>query len=233
MLPERQLAGLNANLTMKILIAEDHALVRWGLSTLLAGRPEHSVVAETSEGLQVEALVREHQPDLVLLDLALPDCSGLEVATRLRRSHPAVKILILTGSGHPSSIAQAFSVGVDGYLLKHEDSLELLAALAALEAGHKYVSPVLAASGAGEVAVRKKKDLLEEQWELTPREQQILRMIAQGHSNREIADALNISVFTSRKHRQNLMHKLGLHNSAEITAYAIRCGFQENPKTVP
>jgi DNA-binding NarL/FixJ family response regulator len=213
---------------MRILIAEDHALVRWGLSTLLAGRPEHSVVAETSEGLLVEKLVAEHAPDLVLLDLALPDCSGLEVATRLRRSFPALKILILTGSGHPSSISQAFSVGVDGYLLKHENSSELLTALATLEAGQKYMSPVLAASGAGQ-AMTRKKSLIEEQWELTPREQQILRMIAEGYSNREIAGALNISVFTSRKHRQNLMHKLGLHNSAEITAYAIRCGFQETP----
>lgn len=205
----------------KILLADDHALVREGLKLLIETEPGLEVVAETGDGAAVEALVRDLSPDLLLLDLDLPGCHGIEVATRIKAQFSTVKILVLTGSLGADSVGQALAAGVDGYILKHENTSDLLHAIRAVIAGRQYVSKSIAAlfqengperhEGVAVVA--------------TPREQEIMCMIARGVSNQDIATILFISVFTVRKHRQNMMEKLSLRNAAEITAYAVKHGF--------
>lgn len=206
-----------------ILIAEDHTLLREGLKLLLSLQPLLEVVAETGDGAAVEQLVRTCCPDLLLLDLDLPNCHGVKVAENIRAQFSAVKILVLTGSLQPESVRRALSAGADGYVLKREDSTELIQAIQAVLEGKQYVSPAIAAmfeqrdTGRGIHAFEP----------ATPREHEIMCMIARGLSNEEIAVALNRSLLTVRKHRQNLMDKFGLRNAAEITAYAIKHGMDD------
>lgn len=211
---------------IKVVVAEDHALVRQGISMLLDARGGFDLVAETALGSEVETLVQFHRPDLLLLDLALSDSSGIEVARKVKRAVPQTRILVVTGNVYPGSVANAFAAGSDGFVLKHEDGLELLEAIRTVLSGRRYISPqvtkALGTSG------KQAQDVGTSQ-SLTAREQQIVRMIAKGDSNQEIADALHISVLTARKHRQNVMLKLGLHNGAEIAAYAMTSGLAEAP----
>jgi DNA-binding NarL/FixJ family response regulator len=212
---------------VKVVVAEDHALVRQGLSMLLGAQGGFHLVAETALGSEVEILVQFHRPDLLLLDLALSDSSGIEVARKIKRVMPQTRILIVTGNVYPGSVANAFAAGADGFVLKHEDGHELLEAIHTVLSGRRYISPqvtkALGTSGT------KQAQSADKSQSLTQREQQIVRMIAKGGSNQEIADALHISVLTARKHRQNVMLKLGLHNGAEIAAYAMTSGLAEAP----
>jgi DNA-binding NarL/FixJ family response regulator len=212
---------------IKVVVAEDHALVRQGISMLLGARGGFNLVAETALGSEVEILVQFHRPDLLLLDLALSDSSGIEVARKVKRVAPQTRILVVTGNVYPGSVANAFAAGADGFVLKHEDGLELLEAIRTVLSGRRYISPqVTKALGTSATKQAQNADTSQS---LTLREQQIVRMIAKGGSNQEIADALHISVLTARKHRQNVMLKLGLHNGAEIAAYAMTSGLAEAP----
>lgn len=205
----------------KILLAEDHALVREGLKLLIGTMPGLQVVADTGDGAAVEELVRVLSPDLLLLDLDLPGCHGHEVATRIKAQCSSVRILVLTGSVNAESVSLALAAGVDGYILKYENTGELLHAIGAVLEGRQYVSKTIAAlfqeNGAGQNDAKSQP--------ATPRELEIMCLIARGVINQEIATLLHISVFTVRTHRQNLMEKLSLRNAAEITAYAVKHGF--------
>jgi DNA-binding NarL/FixJ family response regulator len=212
---------------IKVVVAEDHALVRQGISMLLGARGGFNLVAETALGSEVEILVQFHRPDLLLLDLALSDSSGIEVARKVKRAVPQTRILVVTGNVYPGSVANAFAAGADGFVLKHEDGLELLEAIRTVLSGRRYISPQVT-KALGTSATKQAENAGTSQ-SLTQREQQIVRMIAKGGSNQEIADALHISVLTARKHRQNVMLKLGLHNGAEIAAYAMTSGLAEAP----
>lgn len=212
---------------IKVVVAEDHALVRQGISMLLGAHGGFELVAETALGSEVEILVQFHRPDLLLLDLALSDSSGIEVARKVKRVAPQTRILVVTGNVYPGSVANAFAAGADGFVLKHEDGLELLEAIRTVLSGRRYISQqVTKALGTSATKQAQNADTSQS---LTLREQQIVRMIAKGGSNQEIADALHISVLTARKHRQNVMLKLGLHNGAEIAAYAMTSGLAEAP----
>lgn len=202
---------------IKVAVVDDHALVRLGLAMLLKATGRHQVVAEATGSADLENLVRSAQADLVLLDLALDDSSGLEAASRLKRAMPAVRILVVTGNAYPGLVGSAFAAGADGFLVKHAQGSELLEAIDAVMQGERYISTYLEGH-------RSPATLTDSGRGLTERERQVITRIAAGDSNREIAMALNISLLTARKHRQNLMHKLDLHNAAEVTAFAIRTG---------
>lgn len=206
---------------IKILLAEDHALVREGLKLLIETEPGLQVIAETGDGAAVEGLVRKFSPDLLLLDLHLPGCHGYEVASRVKAQFSDVKILVLTGSLEPESVGQALAAGVDGYILKHEHTGDLLLAMRAVLSGRQYVSKSIADLFQANGPDRNGGSAVQ----ATPREQKIMCMIARGVSNQDIATILFISVFTVRTHRQNLMEKLNLRNAAEVTAYAVKHGF--------
>mgnify|MGYP006165573979 FL=1 len=212
---------------VKVVVAEDHALVRQGIGLLLGASGGFELVAETALGSEVELLVQHHRPDLLLLDLALSDSSGIEVARKVKRAEPRTRILVVTGNVYPGSVANAFAAGADGFVLKHEQGADLLEAIHTVLAGRRYISPQVA-KALGPSTNRQSLGSDTSQ-SLTSREQQIVRMIAKGGSNQDIADALHISVLTARKHRQNVMLKLGLHNGAEIAAYAIKSGLAEAP----
>lgn len=212
---------------IRVVVAEDHALVRQGISMLLQSAGGFELVAETALGSEVELLVQFHKPDLLLLDLALSDSSGVEVARKVRRVAPDVRILVLTGNVFPGSVANAFAAGANGFVLKHEQGTELLEGIQAVMAGKRYVSKQVA-KGLDNAANNRPSTIGLPQT-LTQREQQIVRLIARGSTNQEIADVLHISVLTARKHRQNVMLKLGLHNGAEIAAYAMQSGLMEAP----
>ncbi len=212
---------------IRVVVAEDHALVRQGITMLLQSVGGFQLVAETAKGSDVELLVQFHKPDLLLLDLALSDSSGIEVARKVRRVAPTVRILVVTGNVYPGSVANAFSAGANGFVLKHEQGSELLDAIQVVMAGRQYVSPQVAKGLDSSASKRPNAIGLPQQ--LTRREQQIVRLIARGKTNQEIADSLHISVLTARKHRQNVMLKLGLHNGAEIAAYAMQSGLMEAP----
>ncbi len=201
----------------RIVLAEDHVLVRQALKLLLTTSLGLDVVAETGDGSAVEALVRELKPELLVLDLDLPSCHGIEVAARIKAEVETVKILIVTGSLSAETVDRALAAGADGYVVKHEDSGELLQAIQTVLAGRQYISKAIA-SLFQRGAVRGAPP------PITPREREIIGLIAGGLANRDIADALGISPHTVRTHRQALMAKLDLRNAAEITAYAIKHG---------
>lgn len=201
----------------KIVLAEDHAIIRDGLKLLISSRSNLQVVADTGDGNDVERLLREHQADLLLLDLDLPGCHGIELTRRIKASAEAVRVLILTASPGAASVKAAFEAGADGYVLKHENAEELLYAISLVLSGIIYLS-----KGLGVLAELPDLPVQAAATPITAREQEILALIAHGESSNDIAARLNLSVLTVRKHRQNLMSKLSLHNVAEVTAYALR-----------
>jgi DNA-binding NarL/FixJ family response regulator len=209
--------------TIRIVLAEDHALMRDGLKMLLSTQPGFEVVAETGDGTAVEALVRRFSPHLLLLDLGLPGLHGVDIATVLKAGFgDAIKVLVLTGDLQAHSVRQALAAGADGYVHKSEDSAELLQAVHAVLAGRQYVSRNIAAAF---LPRTQRVDYAGDTLVATPREREIMSLVARGLSNREIAELLAISVLTVRTHRQNLMEKFSLRNAAEITAYAVQRGF--------
>lgn len=213
----------STNTTSRIILAEDHVLMRDGLKMLLSTQPGFEVVAETGDGKAVEALVRQLRPQLLLLDLGLPGLHGVEIAAAIKAEFAeSVRVLVLTGDLQANSVRQALAAGADGYVHKSEDSAELLQAVHAVLAGRQYVSGNIAAAFLPRIArANDTGDVLV----ATPREREIMSLVARGLSNREIAELLAISVLTVRTHRQNLMEKFSLRNAAEITAYAVQRGY--------
>ena len=204
---------------VRILIAEDQQLVRQGLAALL--RPEDvEIVGEAADGETAVAMTRILRPDIVLMDLSMPVLDGVEATRRIKRQTPQVRVLILTVANDELRVAEALAAGADGYALKKLGHAELMAAIASVRAGKRYLGPGIDADqvrahldGGDGVPVA-----------LTGREGQVLRLIAQGLKNREIADSLSIAVKTVETHRTKIMQKLNLHNSAELATYAIRRG---------
>lgn len=200
---------------IRVVLVDDHGLVREGLKLLLTTALGLDVVGETGDGAKVEQLVCDLSPDLLVLDLELPGCHGIEVAARIKAQVGAPKILVVTGRPTADLLQRAFAAGVDAYVVKHEDSGELLLAVQAVLAGNTYVSKRIAALCGREVAEQS----------ITRREQEIVGLVAAGLSNADIAASLNISLHTVRTHRKTLMAKLSLHNAAEIAKYAVRHGY--------
>uniref|UniRef100_UPI0031D353E0 response regulator transcription factor n=1 Tax=Herbaspirillum sp. TaxID=1890675 RepID=UPI0031D353E0 len=167
-----------------IVLAEDHAIIRDGLKLLISTRPDLKVVADTGHGDEVERLVREHQADLLLLDLDLPGCHGVELTRKVKAAHGNTRVLILTASPSAASVKAAFEAGADGYVLKHENAEELLYAIALVLSGIVYLSKGLAQLSALPASA--------DETPITAREQQILALIARGDSSSDIADKLNL-----------------------------------------
>jgi DNA-binding NarL/FixJ family response regulator len=203
-----------------IVVADDHVLVREGLKMLLAAEPDLEVIGDTGDGAAVESLLRRLAPDLLVLDLELPGKSGIEVAAAAKADPTLTcKVLVLTGNLKPETVSRALAAGADGYVVKSEDADELLRGVRAVLAGQSYVSRQIAgafAAGPGSAGATASS--------ITPREKQVLSLVARGYGNADIAALLDISVLTVRTHRQRLMEKLGLRNAAEITACAVRLG---------
>ena len=208
----------------RILLVEDHTLLREGLRSLLAADPAFEVVGEAGDGLEAIAQARRLQPDLVIMDLSMPKMSGLEALREITRQHPGIKALALTMHNTEEHLRDALRAGAAGYVLKTVSHAELLAAVRSVLAGQRFLSPQVAKqvidgylgkAQPGEVTA----------WDmLTAREREVLKMIAEGYKSREIAEQLFISASTVEKHRVNLMRKLDLHSVSAVTAYAAKRG---------
>jgi DNA-binding NarL/FixJ family response regulator len=201
---------------IRIVVAEDHALVRAGMKLLVTRQPRLRWVGEAADGEAALALVRQLEPDVLLLDLGLPRLDGLEVMQTLAREQLATRVLVVTARQDPASVRAALAFGAQGYLLKTDDADALLAALMTVAAGGVHVSEELAnvfeqAPHAGEAPEP-----------LTPREEDIAGRVGRGHSSKRIGLDLGISEHTVRKHRENIARKLGLRNAAELVAWTIR-----------
>lgn len=201
----------NRQTSARVVIADDHAMIRDGLKLLLTTVLSHEVVGETGDGTVVEKLVSDLNPDLLVLDLELPGCHGIELAARIKAKAMIPKILVVTGKQSVDLLNRALEAGVDGYVLKHEDSSELSLAIQTVLVGNDYVSKSIAT-------------LFRAEQPITRREKEIICLISSGLSNPDIAAALHISVHTVRTHRKTLMTKLGLHNAVEIATYAASNG---------
>jgi DNA-binding NarL/FixJ family response regulator len=208
-----------------IVLAEDHTILREGLKSLLSSQPDLKIVGEAGDGLEAIHCVRDHRPDLILLDLSMPRMTGLDAIKEIRRVSEDTKIIVLTVHSTEEYILATLQAGADGYVLKDAHSTELMTAIRHVLDGRRYLSPSISGTIIDGLLQGKKASGIKSSWEtLTQREREILKLIAEGHKNKEIADLLCISLKTVEKHRANLMDKLDLHNVAALTALAAEKG---------
>jgi two-component system, NarL family, response regulator NreC len=213
-----------ATASVHVLIVDDHTLVRSGLRLLLAAEDDLHVDDEAGDAEQAIRLARLHKPDVILLDVVMPGRSGLEAAADILEAAPESKILVLSMQDDPSYVRQAFGVGATGYLLKEAADDELVQAVREVASGGRYVHPALGArlaAAEAEAKARADADPLSE------REREVLRLLALGHTNQEIAKLLYISVRTAETHRAHVMQKLRLSTRAELVRHALHQGLLE------
>jgi DNA-binding NarL/FixJ family response regulator len=211
-------------MSIRILLVDDHAVVRTGLRLLLDGEQDLEAVAEAGTARDAVFEARKHKPDIILMDVGLPDRSGIDVTAEVLKEAPDSKVLVLSMEDDPSYVRQAFAAGASGYVLKEAADTELVTALRQVAAGEKYVHPALGArlaAAEAEAAARTDADPLSE------REREVLRLLALGHTNQEIAKMLFISVRTAETHRAHIMQKLRLSTRAELVRYALAQGLLE------
>jgi DNA-binding NarL/FixJ family response regulator len=201
---------------INVLIAEDHALLADALQMLLSTQPDMRCIGAVSDGEEALAQTLALQPDVLLLDLGLPKLDGLSVVAALQGAASSVKVLVVTARLDPQSIRAALRLGAGGYLPKDENSDELLLAIRRVAQGRRYISAAIA-----QLFLPEEQPAPQDR-PLTPSEHTILQMVGEGLTSREISERLAISEATARKHRENIRRKLGLRNSAEMAAYAIR-----------
>ena len=209
----------------RIVIAEDHTILREGLRSLLSASPDFEIVGEADDGREAIRCVEKLKPDLILTDLSMPRMNGMDAIREIKRRSPETKILVLTVHKTEEYILATLQAGADGYLLKDSTHAELLAAVRHVLSGKHYISPGISDKVLEGYLEGRKTLKTKTAWEtLTQREREILKLIAEGYKNKEIADDLCISVKTVEKHRANLMEKLNLHNVQALTTYAIEKG---------
>lgn len=205
--------------SLRILIADDHSVVRAGLRTLLESRPGWEVCAESSDGRDAVEKATKLQPDVAVLDIGMPLLNGVDATRRIRKSSPDTEVLILTMHESEDLVQQVMEAGARGYILKDDADRILIAAVDALRRHKPYFSTrVSAAADSADSSELPKSS----RSRLTPREREILQLLAEGKSNKEIASFLGISVNTAEAHRANIMLKLGFHSITELVVYAVR-----------
>jgi DNA-binding NarL/FixJ family response regulator len=212
----------------RILIADDHAIIRDGLKVLLNAQPDLEVVGEASNGQDAFKLADELRPDVVVMDVSMPNGGGAQVTRRIRQSCPSVKVLALSAYEDEVYVRQLLSMGAVGYVLKRAVTDELVRAIRSVLEGGTYLDPLVAGKVAGGFVNRENNGKMGGQ--LSEREAEVLRLIARGHTNKEIAGQLFLSVKTVETYKTRLGEKLGLHSRAEIVRYALSQGWlQEAP----
>jgi DNA-binding NarL/FixJ family response regulator len=210
---------------LRVLLADDHGIVRRGLKSLLETEPGLTVVAEAADGLEALRLCEEYTPDMLILDVGMPKLNGIEVAARAQKLDNSPRVIILSMHSDESYILRALAAGARAYLLKDATDEDLLPAVRAVAAGKPYFSPSVTAVLVEDYLRRlQAKGLTDSYHLLTDREKEVLQLLAEGRSNKEVATLLDLGVSTVETHRANLMQKLNLHNTAEIVLYAVRKG---------
>lgn len=208
---------------MKILLADDHGIVRRGMRALLEREPDVEVVAEAADGLETIRLFEAARPDVAILDIAMPRLNGIEVTTRLLKLAASLKVVILSMYADESYVVRALAAGAKAYLLKEATEDDLVPAVRAVVAGKSFFSPAVSRVLLEDYVRQLKQRGMEDSYHLlTDREREVLQLLAEGRSNKEVAVVLGVGLSTIETHRANLMQKLGLRNTAEIVLYAVR-----------
>lgn len=220
-------------MTMKpitVVLAEDHQIVREGLRSLLQHAPDIQVVGEAESGRQAVALVRKLKPAVVVMDIAMPLLNGLEAARQIQADSAGTRILILSAHGDDAYVEQALELGASGFLLKQSSSQDLALAIRAVERGGTYFSPTVSRRRARreQESVQCGRSPRGKNNRLSPREREVLQLIAEGKPNKQVAAELGVSFKTVDKHRQHLMSKLDIHDIAGLTRYAVAEGIIES-----
>lgn len=209
---------------IRVLLAEDHTIVRKGLRALLEDQPGIAVIAEAEEGRQAVHLAEQLRPDVVLMDFSMPGLNGLEATHQIIERLPGTKVLVLTRHTNQEYVDRILEAGASGYLVKKSAPEELVSAIQAVHRGDSYLDPAISTTILRSYLRKPKTESVDRYNRLTPLQREVLQLIAEGRANREIADLLHLSVKTVENHRAHLMQALDLHSTAELTQYAIRKG---------
>jgi DNA-binding NarL/FixJ family response regulator len=212
---------------IRILLVDDHAIVREGLRTLLASEPDMTVIADTGDGRSALALARKHAPDVVLMDVGMPGLNGIDATRQISTELPMAKVLCLSMHKEKRIVSAVLRAGAAGYLVKHCASRELVDAIHAVVSGKTYLSPEIAGEVVNEMVDNAPPARGGLFGRLSEREREVLQLIAEGRSTKEIAAKLHLSEKTIAAHRLNIMEKVQLHSVADLTRYAIREGLVE------
>ena len=210
----------------KVLLVEDHIVVRQGIKALLSDEPDLEIVGEADNGREALPLVEALQPNVVLMDISMPGLNGIEATRQVRQRFPQVKVVVLSMHANEEYVFQVLRAGASGYVLKQSDSSEVLTAIRAALAGGSFLSPPISRAVIDDYVhraeVRGQGDDLDL---LTSREREVLQLLAEGFSNKKIAEQLNISIKTVETHRSNMMNKLDVKNKTDLIKYALRKGW--------
>ena len=211
---------------IRVLLVDDHALFREGVRSLLTGQPDLEVVGEVEDGRAAVRQALALKPDVVLMDITMPQLDGIEATRQIHARDETIKVLVLTMHDNEEVFFRSLNAGASGYVLKRSGGQELMAAIRATHEGNSYLSPYLAKALMDEYLHRVERGAEEpaQGKRLSAREQEVLKLIAEGHSSREIAEMLDLSVKTVHNHRTRLMTKLDIHRNADLVRYAIRLG---------
>ncbi|NQV33359.1 MAG: response regulator transcription factor [Phycisphaeraceae bacterium] len=211
-------------MAIRILLVDDHEVVRFGLCSLLERHEEFAVVGEAEDGLEAVELASELLPDIIIMDVNMPRMNGIEAARSIRKQSPHSKIIVLSMHRQKQYVLDMLEAGACGYILKTKAIQEVIPAIEAVLEGDVYLCPKVAAVTTKALVTKDRPDDSNRTSELTSRERQVLQLLAEGHSSRQMGDVLGVSEATVVKHRQNLMDKLDLRSVAELTKYAIQHG---------
>ena len=210
---------------LRLILADDHALVRHGIRKILEERHEWSVVAEAGDGREAVRVVLEQRPDVAILDIGMPLLNGIDATRQIIHRWPDARVLMLSMHKDEPYVARAFHAGVKGYLLKDSLGGDLLGAVEAVAKGQPFFSPAIASAMVNDYVRRLANDQVVDPYEaLSDREREIFQLIAEAHSNKDIAVILGISPATVETHRARVLQKLDIHNAAEVVLYAVRRG---------
>jgi two-component system response regulator NreC len=216
-------------MNMRILLADDHTILRAGLKMMLNAQPDMEVIGEAQDGRHAISEALRLRPDIVLMDITMPDMNGIEATRQIKKSLADVKVLILTMHENDEYVFQALRAGASGYMLKEAADTELITALHVVQNGHFYLSPTAQSVMVGDYLQRVHSGEERDSYSsLTEREREILKLVAEGYTNNQIAERLVISPKTVDTHRTHIMDKLNLHSRAELVKYAMRRGLLED-----
>ncbi|HSB17961.1 MAG TPA: response regulator transcription factor [Bryobacteraceae bacterium] len=208
---------------IRVLLADDHGVVRKGLRYLLQKSPEMKVVGEAADGREAVAMAEELNPDVVVMDIAMPQLNGIDATAQIVKKNPRTGVIMLSMYSDETYLVRALGVGAKGYLLKDSTESDLVRAVQAVSQGRPFFSPAIAQTLLDDYMRRLRQENLQDSYDLlTDREKEVLQLLAEGKSNKEVATLLNLSLYTVETHRSHLMQKLNLHNTAEIVLYAVR-----------